>query len=223
MDLNLDNKKFSKLYGYEIVMISLYQLGGAKRKIHTEEIAYRAYKIKIEDFCWTLEKFKKFPNLEITRKALFRLRGEKKVLGAHDSSDLNKDGWILTEKGVNDCLNYKDFLDIKKNKSNPQQSDKAEVISIKRSDFYKSYVNQETDLNKYDIYHVADFLKIRADNIPNLRETFFKVKTISQLVDPKVYEFLSYVEKNNSEILNAELLVMDSKVKSKSKKNLIKD
>ena len=50
MDLNLDNKKFSKLYGYEIVMISLYQLGGAKRKIHTEEIAYRAYKIKIEDF-----------------------------------------------------------------------------------------------------------------------------------------------------------------------------
>ena len=50
MDSNLDNKKYSKLHAYEVVMISLYQLGGAKRRIYTEEIAYRAYKIKIEDF-----------------------------------------------------------------------------------------------------------------------------------------------------------------------------
>lgn len=32
MDLNLNNKKFSKLFKWEIVMISLYQLGGAKKK-----------------------------------------------------------------------------------------------------------------------------------------------------------------------------------------------
>jgi hypothetical protein len=224
MDSNLDNKKYSKLHAYEVVMISLYQLGGAKRRIYTEEIAYRAYKIKIEDFCWTLEKFRRFPNLESTRRTLFSLRKKKLVVGAYDSSDLNKDGWILTEKGLSECLDYKDYLDIKKNKSKPQQGDKSQVISIKRSDFYKSFINQDLDLDKkYDIYHVADFLKIRADNIPNLRETFFRVKTISQLVDQKVYEFLSYVEKRNSEILNADLLIIDSKVKSKAKKYLIKD
>jgi hypothetical protein len=38
---------------------------------------------------------------------------------------------------------------------------------------------------------------------------------------PGLYSYKWF--KNNSEILNAELLVMDSKVKSKSKKNLIKD
>ena len=79
------------------------------------------------------------------------------------------------------------------------------------------------DLNSYDIYHVADFLKIRADNIPNLRETFFKIKTISQLVDESVYEFLNFVEKKNSDILNADLLITNSKVRSKAKKYLIKD
>jgi len=223
MDLNLNNKKFSKLFKWEIVMISLYQLGGAKKKIKTEEIAFRAYKIKIDDFCWTLDKFKKYPNLEPTRKALFTLRGEKKVIGAYDSDELDKDGWMLTEEGLKDCLNYADLLDIKKNKSKPQQYDKAQVISIKRSDYYKSFINQKDDLNNYDIYHVADFLKIRADNIPNLRETFFKIKTISQLVDENVHKFLNFVEQKNSDILNADLLIADSKVKSKAKKYLIKD
>ena len=113
MDSNLDNKKYSKLHAYEVVMISLYQLGGAKRRIYTEEIAYRAYKIKIEDFCWTLEKFRRFPNLESTRRTLFSLREKKLVVGAYDSTDLNKDGWILTEKGLGECLDYKDYLDIK--------------------------------------------------------------------------------------------------------------
>ena len=32
----------------------------------------------------------------------------------------------------------REFLDIKKNKSNPQQFDKSKVISIKRSDYFKS-------------------------------------------------------------------------------------
>ena len=130
---------------------------------------------------------------------------------------------MLTEEGLKECLNYTDLLDIKKNKSKPQQYDKAQVISIKRSDYYKSYINQKDDLNNYDIYHVADFLKIRADNIPNLRETFFKIKTLSQLVDENVHKFLNFVEQKNLDILNADLLIADSKVKSKAKKYLIKD
>ena len=97
------------------------------------------------------------------------------------------------------------------------------ILNINQINYWKLDINQKNDLNSYDIYHVADFLKIRADNIPNLRETFFKIKTISQLVDESVYEFLNFVEKKNSDILNADLLITNSKVRSKAKKYLIKD
>ena len=72
-------------------------------------------------------------------------------------------------------------------------------------------------MGDYDIYHVADFLKIRADNIPNLREIFFKTKTVSKLVDSKIYKFLEYVQSKNLEILDEKKLLIDAKVKSKSK------
>ena len=222
MVLTLSEKKFSKLNKYQIVLISLYQLGGAKKKVYSEEIAYKSYRIKIEYFSWRMDKFKKYPDIEPARKALFKLRSEKKVVGAY-AQDLNKDGWILTETGVEECLTkYNDFLDIKKNKSRPQQIDKSNIISIKKSSYYRAFANKNDQIyNEFDIYHVADFLKIRADNIPNLREKFFQLKTVAKLVDPKVYEFFEFVEKNNSSILDENKLQEDIKIKSKSKKNKI--
>ena len=112
-------------------------------------------------------------------------------------------------------------LPIKKNKSNPQQFDKSKVISIKRSDYFKSFINKKNDLDKFDIYHVADFLKIRADNIPNLREVFFKTKTVSKIVDKNIYNFLEYVQTQNPKIFDEDQLMIDGKVKSKSKSRLI--
>lgn len=220
MSSNLNKLKFTNLYKWEIVLISLYQLGGVKSKVHTEEIAYKSFRIKSEEFSWTMKKFSKYPDLEPTRKALFKLRTEKKVIGAY-ATDLNKDGWILTETGVEECLKRREFLDIKKNKSNPQQFDKSKVISIKRSDYFKSFINKKNDLDKFDIYHVADFLKIRADNIPNLREVFFKTKTVSKIVDKNIYNFLEYVQTQNPKIFDEEQLMIDGKVKSKSKSRLI--
>ncbi len=220
MSSNLNKLKFTNLYKWEIVLISLYQLGGVKSKVHTEEIAYKSFRIKSEEFSWTMKKFSKYPDLEPTRKALFKLRTEKKVIGAY-ATDLNKDGWILTETGVEECLKRREFLNIKKNKSNPQQFDKSKVISIKRSDYFKSFINKKNDLDKFDIYHVADFLKIRADNIPNLREVFFKTKTVSKIVDKNIYNFLEYVQTQNPKIFDEDQLMIDGKVKSKSKSRLI--
>jgi hypothetical protein len=220
MNLNLNSNKYSSLFKWEIVLICLYQLGGTKKKIHTEEIAFKAFRIKAEDFSWTMNKFSKYPDLEPTRKALFKLRTEKKVIGAY-ATELNKDGWILTESGLEECLKRKDFLDIKKNKSNPQQFDKSKVISIKRSDYYKSFIGKKDDLNQFDIYHVADFLKIRADNIPNLREVFFKTKTMAKIIDHNIYSFLEFIQSINNDIFDEQKLLNESKVKSKSKSKIL--
>ena len=189
-------------------------------EIHTEEIAFKSFRINSKEFSWVMKKFSKYPDLEPTRKALFKLRTEKKVIGAY-ATDLNKDGWILTELGVEECLKRKNYLTIKKNKSNPQQHDKSKILSIKRSEYFKSYIHNKSDINKYDIYHVADFLKIRADNIPNLREVFFKTKTVSKIVDKKIYDFLEFVHIQNKDIFDEDKLIDEGKVKSKSKKKLI--
>ena len=63
MASSLKNKKYSKLNKRQIVLISLYQRGGNKKEVHTEEVAYRAFQINRDEFSWRLEKFKKYPNL----------------------------------------------------------------------------------------------------------------------------------------------------------------
>ena len=82
-------------------------------------------------------------------------------------------------------------------------------------------MTKKNDLEEFDIYHVADFLKIRADNIPNLREVFFKTKTVSKIVDKNIYNFLEYVQSKDSEIFDENKLLLESKVKSKSKSKQI--
>ena len=219
MSSNLNKLKFTNLYKWEIVLISLYQLGGVKSKVHTEEIAYKSFRIKSEEFSWTMKKFSKYPDLEPTRKALFKLRTEKKVIGAY-ATDLNKDGWILTEKGVEECLKRREFLDIKKNKSNHNNSINQKLYLLNEVTI-SNLLLIKNDLDKFDIYHVADFLKIRADNIPNLREVFFKTKTVSKIVDKNIYNFLEYVQTQNPKIFDEDQLMIDGKVKSKSKSRLI--
>ena len=132
---NLKDKKFTKLSKKEIVLISLYQSGGNKKRVHTEEVSHRAFQINRDLFSWKLKKFKNFPDITQAYKTLTHLSEEKKVFGTKNE-DPNKDGWILTDQGLSFCKNdLAEFIDIKKNKSNPQQHEKSYLISIKQSKF----------------------------------------------------------------------------------------
>jgi len=82
----------------DIVIIAVYQLGGALRHIHLEDVAMKAAELSPRRFCW-----KKYPdqiNLESVR---ITLKGElglpnRRVLGSI------RNGWMLTPEGLSWCL-----------------------------------------------------------------------------------------------------------------------
>lgn len=50
------NKELSNI---DIALFALYKLGGTAKKVHTEEIAWEAYKLAKERFSWQLAEFRK--------------------------------------------------------------------------------------------------------------------------------------------------------------------
>lgn len=82
----------------DIIIIAVYQLGGALRHIHLEDIAMKAAELAPRRFCW-----KKYPdqiNLESVRITLKNELGlpNRRVLGSI------RDGWMLTPDGLSWCL-----------------------------------------------------------------------------------------------------------------------
>jgi hypothetical protein len=82
----------------DIVIIAVYQLGGALRHIHLEDVAMKAAELSPRRFCW-----KKYPeqiNLEAVRITLKNELGPPKtrVVGSI------RDGWMLTPEGLSWCL-----------------------------------------------------------------------------------------------------------------------
>jgi len=82
----------------DITVMAVYQLGGALRHIHLEDVAMKAAELSPRRFCW-----KKYPdqiNLESVRISLKSELGsrKKRVLGSI------RNGWMLTPEGLSWCL-----------------------------------------------------------------------------------------------------------------------
>ena len=94
----------------EMVLYVLYVLGGATNKCHTEDIAFKCFKLWPTIFSWT--KYPEYPDKEIvrfgltdSRKAKYgnlvdgragQARGQSRKTGRRPTAD----GWILTDAGV---------------------------------------------------------------------------------------------------------------------------
>ena len=95
------------------------------------------------------------------------------------------------------------YIYIRKNKSNPQQHEKAYLISIKKSDFYKEWKSQnEKKLNLRTIYDVAELLKVLTSNTPRLIEKFYETKTFANELNENVHDFLVYIEGKYGDLFN---------------------
>lgn len=82
----------------DITVMAVYQLGGALRHIHLEDVAMKAAELSPRRFCW-----KKYPeqiNLESVRISLKHelASTDRRVLGSI------RDGWILTPEGLSWCI-----------------------------------------------------------------------------------------------------------------------
>ncbi len=89
----------------DIVLFALYELGGANRPIHTEDVAHRVFQYPIGRQRYRWERYAMHPDKERVARELRRLknaRGSVFVKG-HVNIGAKKDridGWMLTSEGV---------------------------------------------------------------------------------------------------------------------------
>ena len=94
----------------DLVVFALALLGGDSTFVHTEDVAVKCHELHPASFSWV--KHPEYPDLEVTRRALIRVRSEKfgclvdgragqgKGLSGLTGQDRVPDGWRLTEAGM---------------------------------------------------------------------------------------------------------------------------
>lgn len=99
------SKRHEDIVNKDIILFALYELGGAREPVHTEDVAYQVvqYPIGRQKYCW--EKYAEYPDKGRIARELRRLKkwnGQSYVkghvnIGAHSD---RIDGWLLTAAGV---------------------------------------------------------------------------------------------------------------------------
>ena len=139
----------------DVTVIALYQLGGALRYIHLEDVALKAAELSPKAFSW-----KKYPeqiNLETVRITLKNeLRAKtRRVLGSI------RHGWMLTPQGLSWCL---ENVSGEMSRSPIEQIHK-EIARIKKSEAFNKVVSdmvkEITDNDLKALLRIDDYFSPR--------------------------------------------------------------
>ena len=202
--------KISDVTREVLLTLAVAHLGGQKKKIYTEDIVMQVFTWNPTDYSWKLKKYKKFPDKYICFNQLHKARSMNLISGAM-SADLHKDGWMLTNKGLELYNNLKHLF---KNKPHASKLGIQEIYNlkkqIKQKKLYKSFIKEK----KIEIspYELSEFLDCTPDNIKIIRRNFFKLYLkINSLEDNKIINFFQYLINYFPSILNEEEFQNDQK------------
>jgi len=191
---------------YIILLMACYALGGSKNNIHTEDIMNKAFKWNKERFGWKKKSYLNYPDTLPLSQGLFDARKYGYLKGKYDRNYLSKDGWTLTDKGLEKAESLSSLIDVKTSKKTLSQFQRKILSEFRRHEHFK--------LNKKDftIYHLADALNISVNNLPLLNSTIVKIyrwskisddKTVLQIIDQKIKKqksFKKYLKEAFTEI-----------------------
>lgn len=197
-----------ELTNVEIVLYALYLLGGAKKKIFTEDIAKKSFELAPSRFSW--RRYPQYPDIEPTRRILITARDEKRLITgrAGEVKGLKpSDGWIFSPEGI---------LWLEKNKTriakalgqkqgpirNRTESSKK-IFGLESSIAYKKFLKENTCLN-IKPYEFTDFLNVSLDTPSSIIRD--RIDTIRVLAarekKQKLSDFIDQCEKQFSSLSN---------------------
>lgn len=197
----MNNEVLSNL---DIVLYSLFRLGGATKKIHTEKIAWDSYQLSKEKFSWTLEEFKKkgFPDKTTARYALETAKKLNLVLGrgGKDKSGNEKEGWQLTPIGLNWIMKKQPFVvNSLKTKiylhSTLVPQEKRLVAKLKNHKTFLSFQKSNTldDISEYDFVDLLNCSPNASNRVIKIK--FNSIKNLINLIqDEELKEFIVALE-----------------------------
>jgi len=204
---------------YLTVLLSCYALGGAKSRVHTEDITFKCYSLNKNKFSWQLEKYKKFPDTTKVRKSLDRAKDLGWLIGSY-TDDLLKDGWKLSISGIEEVEKYKYLLKLKKTKTMLTPLDKKFLKNFTKNKYYKEFLRiKDFKLNTFEL---ADILGSAAGNAQHIRSKFYDYKSLCLISkDINLITFMNETEKKFPDLLNEKLLQEQNMASNKKVRNII--
>ena len=190
-----------KIKNIELVTIALYEMGGARKFIDTEDIAVQADRIDNERFKWRNKKYKEFIDKGLIVESLNAARVRK--IGAFVKGN-DKQGWILTTIGLDFCKSSKHKFNGKViRKKRLSAVEKKYILReenrIMNTDAYKKYLsNDNKNITSQDIknlFKVNDYTSAKDldKRIIDLLDNFKDQDQIYQLINNYKKEVKKYV------------------------------
>ena len=115
-----------------ILLMACYALGGSKNSIHTEDIMNQAFLWNRDKFGWRKNKYKNYPNTLPLSQGLFRARTYGFLKGTYDQQFLSKDGWTLTDKGLEKAESLSSLINVKTSKKTLSQFQRKVLSEFKK-------------------------------------------------------------------------------------------
>jgi len=192
-----------------IAVYALSLLGGAHRKVHTEDIAQKCLEIAPDRFKW--EGYN-YPEKELVRKALFHAsesRNGALVSGrtGMEQRGKSRDGWQLTPAGAEWIRNNETLF-----KSNAKHEPTTETIPKReaerllkklRADAAYQAFEKTGDATSVSRYMFTDLLNCSPDASPEtIRTKFRRLLSNAELIgDEDVLRFLNLCEQKFSTLM----------------------
>lgn len=135
----------------DIVLFALYEVGGAERAVHTENVAARVFEYPLGRQRYRWERFE-YPDKERVARELRRLKQYKGISYVTGHVNIGAvsdrtDGWMLTADGVDRVNAVKETLQTKLGSATGTHSKYAEVALRQRllaTSCYKGYLSDPT-------------------------------------------------------------------------------
>lgn len=197
--IHSNGKSMSKneLTNIDVTLFALYKLEGAVKKIHTEHIAWEAYKLAPEKFSWRLKEYreKNLPDKTLVRHSLEKAKEVNLVIGkSRGDRGGEREGWQLTPEGV--IWIEKNLERISKAleviiSSYPREESTRFLKKIKKSQLYNLYL-EDSNLFEANNYMLTDMLNCTPEATSETKKRIFNrfFNTALLVDDSKVLEFL---------------------------------
>ena len=193
-----------KVSNVDVVIVALGELGGAERRVHTEEVAERWLVMSPSQFSWILPKYrtKNWPDKFVTKCSLEDAKKVKygRLVEGDCKRDVESDGWILTIAGAAWLRKNRDRVltalgkDIVQHHS--RKDEKKLVALVRRHELLSAFLKGR-DPDAGDKYRFLDLLNCSPDAPRSIVD--LKVKsllTAAELAGDK--EVLEFIEKCKS-------------------------
>lgn len=149
-----------------LVTLALASLGGATKRIHTEEIAERALELAPEKFSWRLKRYRDqgWPQIFVVKNALED--AQKPAKGAYVrgqcTTNLAKDGWSLTPAGAAWVKEREHLLEGRRTgepvvPKSERDRIRRRLDTVRTSEIYRRFI-EDGSLDNVSVYAFAELL-----------------------------------------------------------------